>query len=763
MQEVELNDRETYLWSQQLQRRVIRLLLLYDVSLLQSKFHQIFTAGDLAQTPLLQKYDRYIRLQLMSTELLDDIMPRIRRQLSLKTDQIRLREEAPARGEIDWQRSIERSWQEAPGQAPQKFETRLRHRSLRTPENLLTVAILQTTQQDVQQAISDTFEDEELNHVENFALASILERIERELGGSHLQMLRNEAGREPVQYLAQQVKQALHPGQSSYRDLVHWWERFASFRVGRGNEAEQATHVLTSERNDEKTAAWLYELWIALEYLHLFQEQAAVQEQEIQIVTDRLQYLFSWEGRRFRFTYNRQLSSLTDYEASWEHGPATRPDYIIEREHPLKVPAEGPLIWREPPVVLDAKYYLTGQEPASTHEPIKKLLGDMTLQEAQVGILFFPRIAEPEGERQITRTLQRRSERYAPEQESRRIHLYRLHPTMTTTEVQQRLRAVLEIVITNLPERAEPACHGMCLDNDSHNASRNTGGVTAEQRAVCHKPHIGPDIFDIVRIEQDCLKNPRVCHVIGQPIVPPYVMRAHDETQLHDQSARWRQNNAELLQAAIQAGDEEKAERIRSQLLNAIGHATERYVDLFGDTEDIENRFEEWVFGEYWKNKPRCLAETTRHTLISGEYVWRGYKKVNLQDWAAPAVQYCRALEHELKRRLYNPRVPQYPKNGPGFTIGTVDKACNYKQNSLSAQIWNIFCACVRDSGGDPATLEEPMKRLQREGVKAKRNQLAHGVAITREVAQALRTVIVGDINKPGVLIWLARNLDTTD
>jgi hypothetical protein len=46
-------------------------------------------------------------------------------------------------------------------------------------------------------------------------------------------------------------------------------------------------------------------------------------------------------------------------------------------------------VWREPPVVLDAKYYLEGKDPSNTHGPIKKLLGDMTLLEAQVGALFL--------------------------------------------------------------------------------------------------------------------------------------------------------------------------------------------------------------------------------------------------------------------------------------------------------------------------------------------------------------------------------------
>ncbi len=96
-------------WSAYLQRRVMRLLLLHDQSLFRGQFRTFFVESTLPQIPLLQQYDRYLRLLALSDELLDDIMPRIRRQLSLQTSQVHLQEEAPTHGEIDWQRTIQRS------------------------------------------------------------------------------------------------------------------------------------------------------------------------------------------------------------------------------------------------------------------------------------------------------------------------------------------------------------------------------------------------------------------------------------------------------------------------------------------------------------------------------------------------------------------------------------------------------------------------------------------------------------------------------
>src|SRR5437764_11869215 len=76
--------------SQHLQRRIIRLLLQYDVPLFRRQFRFFFAKSALPHIPLLQQYDRYIKLQTLSNELLEAILPRIRRQLSLKTNHLRL-------------------------------------------------------------------------------------------------------------------------------------------------------------------------------------------------------------------------------------------------------------------------------------------------------------------------------------------------------------------------------------------------------------------------------------------------------------------------------------------------------------------------------------------------------------------------------------------------------------------------------------------------------------------------------------------------
>lgn len=78
--------------------------------------------------------------------------------------------------------------------------------------------------------------------------------------------------------------------------------------------------------------------------LHLLQQEAAIQPQNMTIATDLLQCTFSWRQQRFRLIYNRQLDTASNYQATWEHDPATRPDYTIERETALTVEYRGKLI-----------------------------------------------------------------------------------------------------------------------------------------------------------------------------------------------------------------------------------------------------------------------------------------------------------------------------------------------------------------------------------------------------------------------------------
>jgi hypothetical protein len=208
-------------------------------------------------------------------------------------------------------------------------------------------------------------------------------------------------------------------------------------------------------------------------------------------------------------------------------------------------------------------------------------------------------------------------------------------------------------------------------------------------------------------------------------------------------------------------GDEVRAEQLRGHIFTGIGRAVEQYVKLFGNTIAIAENFERWVFGPYWKQHPRSLAEATRNSLVSGEQVWQNYQEIKLEDWAAPAIQYCRALEHELQRRLYNPCPGKYMLNRAGFTLGTITTAYLRRSSDREAKNnWETFIWLVGEAGSQPHEFERIIKHMVEHDIKDKRNQLAHGGAISREIASSLRESVIGDRNKPGILCWLAEYME---
>jgi hypothetical protein len=737
----------------------MRLLLLHGPRIFRGQFRAFYTASSLPALPIFAQYDRLLALRTLSDELLDDLMPRVRRQLSLQTDQARLVEDAPTRGAIDWRRTMERGWRETPGLPPISFETRLRQRSTATPENLFTVAVLLAYRTMIRRLLEELIAEEALVPEERHELAAHDEQAERELAAPYARALASVARQSDIRELAAQVEARLRPGPNPYRDLLDWWRRFDQLHVGRG--AQQQGPVLAPQRDDDKANAWLYELWIMLELLHLLDDRQALAP--VDVTTDRLQATFALHGQQLRLTYNRQAEATKGDDADWQHSPGVRPDYTLERVNALSFAHDGALIWREAPVVLDAKYYLGRSEAERTHDPIKKLLADMTLLGAEQCVLFFPQLSEPEGGQHITRTVERARGRHpSADLRATQIHLCHLAPDAALDALQLRLSSVLDQLSSYLARRpAQIACHGVCLDPDT--ISPNPLAYVAMHHILCPKPHIGVGVYDLVDRATDCLKNPLVCHVIGQAIVPPFVVRASTSGELHQKTGELRARSDEALRDLERGDDDERggrAEQLRSHIFTGVGRSVEQYVKLRGNTKTIEEYLESWVFGAYWKLHPRALAPETRSMLISGEYVWQEYaQSEGLGDWAAPAIQYCRAVELELRRRLYNHHPGQFKVGKSRWTFGTPVHA--YGRGDVNAHHnWNLLITVVNASGSDEDAFEALFRRIVDAKLKEKRNHLAHGEATPRTEAQAIRGLLIGSRGDPGVLCWLAEHLD---
>ena len=244
--------------------------------------------------------------------------------------------------------------------------------------------------------------------------------------------------------------------------------------------------------------------------------------------------------------------------------------------------------------------------------------------------------------------------------------------------------------------------------------------------------------------------------------VPPFVARVTTKEQLVTRNLALRQHNAPFLQQLEDEKDEVRAEQIRQQIFMGMGRIIEQYVRVFGNTRQTEEKLEKWVFGQYWKKHARCLAQTTRDTLVSGECIWEQMQDVSMQDWSAPAIQFCRALEFELKRRFYSPHPTEFVPSHIDFTLGTIPYAYANQQTHTSASTnWSVCVARVRQSQSDTAKFEEVVKLMHDKCISKIRNDIAHGSKIiSKSLASDLRHWIIGDRDNPGILCWLAEHID---
>ncbi len=173
-----------------IQARLIALLLRHD----EDGFRRFIDArpGFMAEDAVPRRYRELGVLFFLRDELFEHILPRIVRRLSFESPRSTIVEEPPARGRIDWTRTLDAAWAERPGEPPLVLHTRQRRRDFATPENLLVVATLLEYHTDVQRMLwseRGAIGNEALRH----PLNAIVERCEREVAFPQFAGLRRAA------------------------------------------------------------------------------------------------------------------------------------------------------------------------------------------------------------------------------------------------------------------------------------------------------------------------------------------------------------------------------------------------------------------------------------------------------------------------------------------------------------------------------------------------------------------------------------------
>lgn len=129
--------------------------------------------------------------------------------------------------------------------------------------------------------------------------------------------------------------------------------------------------------------------------------------------------------------------------------------------------------------------------------------------------------------------------------------------------------------------------------------------------------------------------------------------------------------------------------------------------------------------------------------------------------------------DHYPNRNRFYPDVGQ-----KGFsdhmTLGFLGKTCRLKEQDphvvsyprerekieVAKNDWRLCEAITKRSGCKIEDFEQIIQRITTSGIAQRRNQLAHGEPISQDDAQVLRTAIIGQKEKPGILIWLVENLE---
>jgi hypothetical protein len=434
--------------------------------------------------------------------------------------------------------------------------------------------------------------------------------------------------------------------------------------------------------------------------------------------------------------------------------------------------------------VLDAKYYKPRGSAKAPANPVKRMLADLHLTGEQHGALLFafqsgevPSLSvldEIDLERESGISSDGFLYAITPDQQAAHatltmdVDVWRLRPQLAggTTASEQILSGLLQKAHHALAAPIPIACHGFLPDVDTINPSGTPPmrcPTCGDVMAFCPKPHVHAQRIDQVCPRCDCLRTKRLCHIKdrGTHTAPPFIRRVLTREDLFANIATLRT----WLRESVSADSEDPAaEEARGRLLQTIGELTETYVKLTrADTAQTEYTLREWVFGNYWDeaHHARGFPPLVRQMLISGEYVWLQFQSSSVEDWAACAVQYTRALEHEIHRRIYEPCGERLvtreglPMTSRGFTIGTVINL--YIQRTSNTNWQTVLERVAQPSGIDEAIMKQLVKDI--EALRLDRNKVAHTEHVNEALARKIRERVLGRQGQPGLLYRLITQL----
>lgn len=719
----------------EMQARLVALLLRFDEAGFARHYgqHEDQTAN--AEFAALQPYRDMAALVLLRDELFDDILPRIVRRLSFESPRTTVVEEPPPRGRVDWERTLDATWASTPGEPPLELHTRQRRRDFATPENLLTVAILLEYRADILRLLWDEqiiAQSDALRH----PLSAIVDQCERELAFPQFAGIRATTEQlldtgDIEELIARVQERSIPGGNSGYDDLIAWRQRLRTLPLLQRDP--QAPTVATLGADPQRDN-YLYQLWIFYELADMLRARGAMQPEDLSLQPMRLR--FRWKGCTYELQHDREVR---DQVAIWAaqppapyRVPGVRPDFYLWRcDPPLQELREGDeLVWREPGVVWDAKYYRERENPNAPSSPIKRMVADLNLLGESYGVLLFAFLTGgQEGGYELSPD-RMRNQVLVPDQS---VIVQPLTPSLPGEQaaVTVKLIQLLDEAHKRLATPMVPRCEGVFLDTISAGqqaALRARDGSllgSTDEILVCPKPHIGPWRVDLVSRSLHCCQDRRLCHILGQPgarkpVRPP-------------------RSVVELLKELQQLFDTRDPDSLDEESIDAVARQiedlTRQFASITGALKNL-SAYEKQLGDAGFDRTLTVMGAAERESLALAIYLRDQLDTVNAPDYSAPIIHVARALERELQRRIL--AIPGVSANDFPFgkpTLGSLAGVRN-KNPALWATIQNHVLN-IWDGKVDPedsvfsVTLDHFVDQL--DPVVKVRNRAAHTTPVPRE------------------------------
>lgn len=738
-----------------MQARLVALLLRFDEDGFARAYGQR-EDGAPAQAAYLRPYRDLAALSLLRDELFDDLLPRIVRRLSFAAPRHLLIEEPPPCGRIAWERTLEAGWRTLPGEVPLLLHTRQRRRDFATPANLLTVAVLLEYQAALRQVLWNdqlVAQSDMLRH----PLNSIVEQCERELAFPQFAGLRSQAETMletgAIEELISQVREtALPGGNSAYADLIAWRERLLNLPLLQ----REPTVPTASLGADPSRDNYLYQLWIFYELAALLADQGALLQLEPRPGIMALR--FRWADTTYELRHDQ---AVPQPPAAWQAEPAqrsavpgVRPDFYLWRLDPpmVQLTHQGQLVWREPGLIWDAKYYREHERLTAPSSPVKRMIADLSLLGERHGTLLFAMLdANATGLDESTSRYQLRpGPRDQPLIPDLHVGIEPLCPQLDPALSRPILLKLLTAAHQQLATPRQPRCQGVFLDplslaEQGVLLGRDGGPLPHDDLLVCPKPHLGPWRVDLVSRSQHCCRDGHLCHIIGLPGATPPLRPPRSARELLSE-----------LERLFAPGElDQLDELLLEQTLNQIEGLTRRFAEVTGALQDL-GRYEAKLGDIGLDRTLHLLGPHERESLALAIYLRDQLDEVQASDYSAAIIHVARVLERELQRRLL--AIPglsasDFPHGKP--TLGSLGGV--YRKNPA---LWALITAHLEQIWEGQLDPDDPSFVVQIEQlipeieilVRA-RNQAAHTTPIARNrFRDLLRLLCAGGPLRIGAL-----------